>query len=91
MYNNITELPASTYSLPYNGKRIFLKFFNRAYIKTKSEPISFKIAWQAVKRKYVHNKDGEWVARKDANDYDTTDTSSTDESTSESTSDYETD
>lgn len=73
MYSSITELPASTQVLPLEGKRIFMKFFNRAYEKYHSDAAAARIAWQAVKRKYI-KVGGEWVARQDANDYDTTST-----------------
>lgn len=74
MYNSIKDLPTTTKNLPYNGKRIFLKFFNRTYRKSKSEAASSKAAWRAVKRKYIKNRYGDWAARADANDYDTTTT-----------------
>jgi cation transport regulator ChaB len=77
MYTSITDLPTSTHNLPYNGKRIYLKFFNRAYEKSHSDVTASKVAWQAVKRKYT-KRNNEWVARKDANKYDTTTTSSSD-------------
>ncbi|AIZ48662.1 asb105 [Agrotis segetum nucleopolyhedrovirus B] len=73
MYNSITELPASTQVLPFEGKRIYMKFFNRAYEKYHSDAAAARIAWQAVKRKYTKVND-EWVPRRDANEYDTTTT-----------------
>lgn len=71
MYTSITALPTSTQNLPYNGKRIYLKFFNRAHEKYRSDEAADKVAWQAVKRKYI-KRNHEWVARTDANCYDTT-------------------
>ncbi|QNV47826.1 ac60-like protein [Alphabaculovirus altersperidaniae] len=73
MYNNIVELPASTRVLPYQGKRIYMKFFNRAYEKYRSDITAAQIAWQAVKRKYI-KVDGTWIPRCEANEYDTTTT-----------------
>ncbi|QAT90385.1 ChaB-like protein [Spodoptera exempta nucleopolyhedrovirus] len=87
MYYNISQLPVNTRVLPYQGKRIYMKFFNRAYENYKSDVTASKIAWQAVKRKY--KKVGEnWVPRKDANQYDTT---STDDDTTTTTTNTSTD
>ncbi|QEI03471.1 hypothetical protein [Spodoptera cosmioides nucleopolyhedrovirus] len=89
MYNNISELPASTRVLPIEGKRIYMKFFNRAYEKYRSDATAAQIAWQAVKRKYIKVGGGEWVPRSDANEYDTTTTEEDDTETD--TTDTETD
>nr|QED40158.1 hypothetical protein [Spodoptera frugiperda multiple nucleopolyhedrovirus] len=78
MYNNILELPVSTRVLPVEGKRIYMKFFNRAYEKYHSDITAAQIAWQAVKRKYV-KVNGEWIPRCDANEYDTTTTEDEDD------------
>jgi cation transport regulator ChaB len=75
MFTNLTELPPSTRNLPYHGKRIFMKFFNRALKKYNSDKEATKVAWQAVKRKYYKHND-QWLSRPDANDEDTTTTSS---------------
>nr|WRQ96853.1 ChaB-Like [Mamestra configurata nucleopolyhedrovirus B]WRQ97014.1 macoB127 [Mamestra configurata nucleopolyhedrovirus B] len=76
MYTSISGLPTSTQKLPYNGKIIYMKFFNRAYEKYHSDATADKLAWQAVRRKYVkHNHT--WVPRVDANSYDTTTTDET--------------
>ncbi|AUV65374.1 ChaB-like [Alphabaculovirus myunipunctae] len=84
MYTSITSLPTSTHNLPYNGKRIYLKFFNRAYEKYGNEATAAKIAWQAVKRKYYKRND-EWIVRADANEYDTTTTDDTSTTTTTTT------
>ncbi|ACI47471.1 unknown [Spodoptera litura nucleopolyhedrovirus II] len=87
MYNNISELPASTRVLPIEGKRIYMKFFNRAYEKYRSDATAAQIAWQAVKRKYI-KVDGVWVPRSDANEYDTT-TTEEDDTDTDTTDDTE--
>ncbi|AAL01826.1 unknown [Spodoptera litura nucleopolyhedrovirus] len=76
MYASISELPKSVDKLPYHGKRIFMKVFNSAHEQYGNEQSAFRAAWSAVKRKYIKRK-GRWVARRDANDYDTTDTDTT--------------
>ncbi|CDG72440.1 Unknown (Ac60) [Spodoptera exigua multiple nucleopolyhedrovirus] len=88
MYNNISELPASTRVLPIEGKRIYMKFFNRAYEKYRSDATAAQIAWQAVKRKYI-KVNGEWVPRSDANEYDTTTTDDDDTTTTDTDTDTE--
>ncbi len=86
----MSELPTTTKKLPYHGKRIFMKAFNNAREYYDSEDTAFAVAWSAVKRKYRKNKSGRWVAREDANDFDTTQsdtTTSCSSSSSESSSD----
>ena len=73
MYYNVSDLPASTRVLPYQGKRIFMKFYNRSYEKYQNDVTASIIAWEAVKRKYI-KVDDEWIPRCDANEYDTTTT-----------------
>ncbi|QEI03663.1 CHAB-LIKE2 [Rachiplusia nu nucleopolyhedrovirus] len=87
MYNRMSELPRAAKKLPYHGKRIFMKAFNSAFRYYDSEETAFAVAWSAVKRKYKKNNSGKWVARSDANEYDTTTT----ESSSSSSSNEETD
>lgn len=82
----MSELPRATKRLPYHGKRIFMKAFNNARQYYGCEQTAFAVAWSAVKRKYRKNKKGKWVARSDANDYDTTTTD-----TSSSSDDYDDD
>lgn len=90
MYNSITDLPVSTQVLPYQAKRIYIKFFNRAYEKYHSDAAASRIAWQAVKRKYIRVND-EWVSRRDANEYDTTTTEEDDSLTTTTDTDTDTD
>lgn len=80
-------LPKCYQNLPYNGKRIFEKFYKRSLHKYKSERIATKLACCAVRKKYI-NLNGTWQARPDAND---TDTTSIDSNTTISTSDTESD
>ncbi|QYC92759.1 ChaB-2 [Trabala vishnou gigantina nucleopolyhedrovirus] len=70
---SITNLPISTQNLPYNGKRIFLKFYIKSLNMGISKEDSITIAWSAVQRKYYLSNDGQWLAYSDANCYDTTD------------------
>ncbi|AAG53795.1 unknown [Helicoverpa armigera nucleopolyhedrovirus] len=71
MYTSISDLPSTVQHLPYHGKRIFLKVFNRAIETYRDESTAFRVAWSAVKRKYV-KMGTRWVARADANEHDTT-------------------
>ncbi|ALR71636.1 hypothetical protein AGNV_102 [Anticarsia gemmatalis multiple nucleopolyhedrovirus] len=80
-------LPDSLHNLPYNGKRIFNKFYDRSLQKFNSAEIATKLAVCAVRKKYMLI-DGRWQARPDANDSDTTSSSS---SCSSSSSDIESD
>ncbi|AUF81574.1 chaB [Malacosoma neustria nucleopolyhedrovirus] len=81
------QLPNSTQCLPLEGRRIFKKFYIRGLEMTRSNTAATRIAWMAVKRKYVQIDD-RWVPRADANEHDTTtddDTTTTDEETTTST------
>jgi cation transport regulator len=71
-YNNISELPDRIKNvLPSHAEEIYLEAFNHALetykdeSKRKSndslEEIAQKVAWSAVKKKYVKNESGEWV------------------------------
>nr|ANS70945.1 ChaB domain protein 2 [Lymantria dispar multiple nucleopolyhedrovirus] len=73
------DLPHSTRALPYNGKRIYLKFYNNSIKMGHSPSTANVIAWTAVERKYYCDQKGEWKAFRDANDYDTTTTDDDDE------------
>ncbi|AXS67711.1 chaB-like protein [Cryptophlebia peltastica nucleopolyhedrovirus] len=77
MYDSISELPSAVKRLPYNGRRIYMKFFNRAYKNYKSKVSANSIAWSAVKRKY-YKKNYRWLAYTNDNDFDTTDTENDD-------------
>ncbi|AAK85618.1 hypothetical protein [Epiphyas postvittana nucleopolyhedrovirus] len=70
-------LPNKLRNLPYNGKRIFYKFYKRSLHKFNSTKIAYKLAVCAVRKKYmlIH---GRWQARPDANQTDTTSSSSSD-------------
>ncbi|AKC91712.1 chaB2 [Lambdina fiscellaria nucleopolyhedrovirus] len=69
---NFQNLPLSARQLPYNGKRIYIKFYNKTLKMCRFDEAAHNVAWTAVKRKYYKRK-GQWVAFADANDYDTTD------------------
>ncbi|MBU1111779.1 MAG: ChaB family protein [archaeon] len=61
-YKTVTDLPDSVKdNLPKHAQKIFLEAFNHAYEQYKGdEIIAFKVAWSAVKKKYV-KKDDKWV------------------------------
>ncbi|ADD73768.1 ORF59 [Lymantria xylina nucleopolyhedrovirus] len=86
-FASVLDLPSSTRALPYNGKRIYLKFYNKSIKMRNSPSVADAIAWTAVKRKYYCDA-GEWLPFADANDYDTTPTE--DSSSSCTTTDNET-
>lgn len=77
----MSKLPADAKRLPYNGKRIFIKFYTRAR-KYSDERGSINIAWRAVFRKY-YCENNSWHAHDDANNYDTTTTTDDDTSTND--------
>jgi hypothetical protein len=79
-------LPDSLHNLPYNGKRIFNKFYTRSLHKFNSTRIATKLAVCAVRKKYML-VNGRWQARPDANNTDTTSSSSSSSSSSDSESD----
>lgn len=87
LFTSVLDLPTSTRALPYNGKRIYLKFYNKSIKMRNSPTTADAIAWTAVKRKYYCDR-GEWLPFADANDYDTTTTEEEDSSTT--TTDNET-
>nr|AMO27734.1 ChaB-like peptide [Lymantria dispar multiple nucleopolyhedrovirus] len=88
LFTSVLDLPTSTRALPYNGKRIYLKFYNKSIKMRHSPTAADAIAWTAVKRKYYCH-DGEWLPFADANDYDTT-TTEEEEEDSSTTADNET-
>ena len=63
-YNKISDLPPTTKNLPRPAKEIFLAAFNNAHKQHPDDEARVnQIAWAAVKRKYKHNQDGQWVAK----------------------------
>jgi cation transport regulator ChaB len=88
LFTSVLDLPTSTRALPYNGKRIYLKFYNKSIKMRNSPTTADAIAWTAVKRKYYCDR-GEWLPFADANDYDTT-TTEEEEDSSTTTTDNET-
>ena len=68
-YATNTDLPARVRKvLPRHAQDIYRAAFNNAYErygKTR-EAIAHRIAWSAVKRRYVQRAAGFWVAREDA-------------------------
>ncbi|AJD09251.1 hypothetical protein [Condylorrhiza vestigialis mutiple nucleopolyhedrovirus] len=84
-------LPDTLHNLPYNGKRIFNKFYDRSLHKFKSTKVATKLAVCAVRKKYMLIN-GRWQVRPDANNSDTTSSSSScSSSSSTSSSDIESD
>ncbi|AXU41502.1 AC60 [Alphabaculovirus altermyunipunctae] len=77
-YTSVNSLPSNVRKLPYHGRRIFLKVFNSTYDTYGNESKSFRYAWAAVNKKYM-KRNGKWVARPDANEYDTTTTEEDDD------------
>nr|AFS51971.1 DekiORF94 [Dendrolimus kikuchii nucleopolyhedrovirus] len=71
-------LPRCYYNLPYNGKRIFEKFYERSLQKYKSKQVARKLACCAVRKKYIYINN-QWRARSDANNTDTTSTEEEDD------------
>jgi cation transport regulator len=51
--------------LPRQAQYIYLEAFNTAYERygAAREPIAHRIAWAAVKRRYIHITGGVWVPR----------------------------
>lgn len=80
-------LPKCYQNLPYNGKRIFKKFYDRSLQKYKSTQIATKLACCAVRKKYMLIN-GKWQPRPDANNSDTT--TSTEDSTTDTETEYST-
>nr|AMO27917.1 hypothetical protein [Lymantria dispar multiple nucleopolyhedrovirus] len=89
LFTSVLDLPTSTRALPYNGKRIYLKFYNKSIKMRNSPTTADAIAWTAVKRKYYCDR-GEWLPFADANDYDTTTTEEEEDSSTTTTTDNET-
>nr|AJR20337.1 ChaB-2 [Lymantria dispar multiple nucleopolyhedrovirus]AQQ80084.1 ChaB-2 [Lymantria dispar multiple nucleopolyhedrovirus] len=85
LFTSVLDLPTSTRALPYNGKRIYLKFYNKSIKMRNSPTTADAIAWTAVKRKYYCDR-GEWLPFADANDYDTTTTEEEEEEEEEDSS-----
>jgi cation transport regulator len=72
-YQNKSELPASIQNhLPEHAQEIYLSAFNNAWeeykdrsqrkSKSSREQTAHKVAWAAVKQKYIKKK-GQWVLR----------------------------
>ncbi|AOT85550.1 cyun92 [Cyclophragma undans nucleopolyhedrovirus] len=74
-------LPKCYYNLPYNGKRIFEKFYERSLQKYKSKQVARQLACCAVRKKYIYINN-RWHARSDANKSDTTSTEEEESSSS---------
>ncbi|QWO71583.1 ChaB2 [Orgyia pseudotsugata single capsid nuclopolyhedrovirus] len=67
----ISDLPRLTHTLPFHGRRIFLKFYNRGMRMGLSKQAANRVAWVAVKKKY-YKIDGCWLPYADDNYFDTT-------------------
>ena len=66
-YSVIEDLPVAVRAhLPAHAQEIFLAAFNNAWAqhegKPDAEPVAFRIAWAAVKRRY-RNNGGMWVPK----------------------------
>ena len=67
-YKDISDLPERVRShLPKDAQKIYLEAYNHAYDQYKDrqdhEAVSHKVAWTAVKTKYMKNEDGKWVKK----------------------------
>lgn len=75
-YNKLPDLPKGVeHNLPKHAQEIYQAAYNDAYhyykdpknrdhgIEDSLEEVAHKVAWSAVKQKYVKNKKGEWIAR----------------------------
>ena len=72
-YNHLRDLPENVrHVLPLHAQEIYLAAFNSAFDEYEEpkkrastetrEEVSHKVAWSAVKKKYVKDKDG-WKER----------------------------
>jgi cation transport regulator len=66
-YQSISDLPSSVSDhLPHHAQEIFLAAFNNAFDeyadRPDREPVAFRVAWAAVKRRYRKIGD-EWVEK----------------------------
>jgi len=75
--HSVTAMPYATNSdlpvrvrkvLPRHAQDIYRAAFNNAYERygAKREAVAHRIAWAAVKRRYIQRAAGFWVAREDA-------------------------
>lgn len=75
-YQTVQDLPFNLRELlPEHAQEIFLKSFNNAWEEyqdaatrsenTSQEEMAFRVAWNAVKKKYTKNKrTGKWEAKR---------------------------
>ena len=77
VYQKLSDLPdAVRDNLPKDGQKIYRAAFNNAWDEYSSpsdrrgaqslEEEAHKVAWSAVKAKYVKNDNGRWVAKDEA-------------------------
>ncbi len=67
-YRSNRDLPERVrHSLPHHAQDIYRAAFNDAYERygPAREATAHRIAWAAVKRRYLHRAAGFWVARDD--------------------------
>ncbi len=74
-YKNTDDLPDSVRKhLPKHAQEIFLKAFNNAIDEYKDpkkrrdkssnkEEVAFRVAWNAVKKSYKKDSDGNWIKK----------------------------
>jgi cation transport regulator len=73
-YDNLNDLPKQVKdNLPKEAQKIYKEAFNNAYDEYSSgskrkgsssrEETAHKVAWNAVKKKYHKNDDGDWVKK----------------------------
>lgn len=68
-YATNADLPARVRKvLPRHAQDIYRAAFNNAYERYggNREAIAHRVAWSAVKRRYIQRAAGFWVAREDA-------------------------
>ena len=75
-YQKTSELPDSVKNnLPKHAQEIYMEAFNSAWDQYKDsddrrggasrEEVAHKVAWNAVKKKYEKDDNGEWKEKKD--------------------------
>ncbi len=73
-YDSVSDLPASVQdNLPKHAREVYLAAYNNAWEEYKNaqdrkggasrEEVAHKVAWNAVKKKYEKNKDGNWKSK----------------------------
>ncbi|MED1862776.1 ChaB family protein [Fictibacillus nanhaiensis] len=63
-YDSLKDLPEGVREhLPHHGQEIYKEAFNSALQEYKEEETAHKVAWSAVKHKYVKTANGKWKSK----------------------------